>query len=204
MCRFFLWCSLFLGISAFGQVQWSKTLKELDLRGVTIDMRFIQGLKLTTHASDEVALSTQSEGEYQLQYVVVTQHEDRWLTVYPQRVPAFNTPNDKLSAHKVIAMTLEMQIPEAIVVEIEATRGAIDISGRYRELKVQLDEGSLKMTHRAEQSVIKTKGASVFLNVDSGMIESNTETGRVIGSILPNQNYRYQISSQNGPIYLNQ
>lgn len=167
-------------------------------------MRFIQGLKLTTHSSDEVALSTQSEGEYQLQYVVVTQHEDRWLTVYPQRVPAFNTLNDKLSAHKVIAMTLEMQIPEAIVVEIEATRGAIDISGRYRELKVQLDEGSLKMTHRAEQSVIKTKGASVFLNVESGMIESNTETGRVIGSILPNQNYRYQISSQNGPIYLNQ
>ena len=204
MFRILLWCTFFLGFSAFGQVQWNKTLKDLDLRGITIDMRFIQGLNLTTHRSADVLLNTQSEGEYQLQYVVVTQHENRWLTVYPQRVPAFNNLNDKLSAHKVIAMNLEMRVPESIVVEIEANQGKLEVSGLYRELNVQLDEGSLKLSHRAEQSTIKTKGASVHLNVASGTVDSKSEKGLVIGQITPNPDYLYTISSQYGPIYLNQ
>ncbi len=204
MFRVLLWCTFFLGFSAFGQVQWNKTLKDLDLRGITIDMRFIQGLTLSTHRSEDVLLNTQSEGEYQLQYVVVTQHENHWLTVYPQRAPSFNSYNDKLSAHKVIAMNLEIRVPESIKVEIEANQGKLNVSGLYRELYIQLDEGSLKMSHIAEQSTIKTKGASVYLNIDSGTVETKSKKGKVVGFIAPNQNYHYDISSQYGPIFLNQ
>jgi len=195
---------LCMGLMARGQVQWNKTLADLDLRGITIDMRFIQGLQLSTHASKDVLLNTKSEGEYQMQYVVVTQQEDQWLTVYPQRVPAFNAHNDKLSAHKVIAMTLEMRIPEAVLVEIEAQQGRLEVSGLYRELNVQLDEGSLVLSHRAEQSTIKTKTAAVYLNVPSGHLDSHLEKGRIFGTIKPNENYRYTVNSQSGSLYLNQ
>ncbi len=195
---------LCVGLVAHGQVQWNKTLSDLELRGITIDMRFIQGLQLSTHASKDVLLNTKSEGEYQMQYVVVTQQEDQWLTVYPQRVPAFNSLNDKLSAHKVIAMTLEMRIPEAVLVEIEAQQGRLEVSGLYRELNVQLDEGSLFMSHRAEQSTIKTKTAAVHLNVPSGHLDSHLEKGQIFGVINPNDNYRYTVSSQSGSLYLNQ
>jgi hypothetical protein len=199
-----LWCTFFLGFSAFGQVQWNKTLNELDLKGITIDMRFIHGLTLSTHRSKDVLLNTQSEGEYQLQYVVVTQYDNHWLTVYPQRAPSFKSYNDKLSAHKVIAMNLEIRVPEYIKVEIEANQGNLNVSGLYRELYIQIDEGSLKMSHIAEQSTIKTKGASVYLNIDSGTVETKSEKGKVVGFIAPNRNHHYDISSQYGPIFLNQ
>lgn len=204
MFKVLLWCTFFLGFSAFGQVQWNKTLNELDLKGITIDMRFIHGLTLSTHRSKDVLLNTQSEGEYQLQYVVVTQYDNHWLTVYPQRAPSFKSYNDKLSAHKVIAMNLEIRVPEYIKVEIEANQGNLNVSGLYRELYIQIDEGSLKMSHIAEQSTIKTKGASVYLNIDSGTVETKSEKGKVVGFIAPNRNHHYDISSQYGPIFLNQ
>ncbi len=204
MFKVLLWCTFFLGFSAFGQVQWNKTLNELDLKGITIDMRFIHGLTLSTHRSKDVLLNTQSEGEYQLQYVVVTQYDNHWLTVYPQRAPSFKSYNDKLSAHKVIAMNLEIRVPEYIKVEIEANQGNLNVSGLYRELYIQIDEGSLKMFHIAEQSTIKTKGASVYLNIDSGTVETKSEKGKVVGFIAPNRNHHYDISSQYGPIFLNQ
>lgn len=199
----YLWVSLgVLGLR--GQSQWQKTIKASAIDAIAIDLRFIQKLNVVTDSSDQILIKTFSEGEYRDDLIVIAKEEDSWLEIYPQWIPTFINPNDKLSAHKVRALSLEVVLPEGKTLEVRGEHAVVDVTGHYQKLFLRLGSGSVHMSHDSESSDVRTSTANVFLTIPSGDVHAESEIGQVIGTIPYNSQYYYQVSSKQGSIYLNQ
>ena len=199
----YLWVSLgVLGLR--GQSQWQKTIKASAIDAIAIDLRFIQKLSVVTDSSDQILIKTLSEGEYRDDLIVIAREEDNWLEVYPQWIPSFISPNDKLSAHKVRALSLELVIPEGKTIEVRGEHALIDVSGHYRQLFLRLGGGTVHMTHNSESSDVRTSSADIFLTIPSGDVHSASELGKVVGKVPYNPQFHYELATKQGSIYLNQ
>jgi hypothetical protein len=104
--------------SILAQSKWEKKIDAPEVHSLSIELGFIQNLMVSTGNSDQYVIKTTSEGEYRDQVMLVSKEVDHWLEIYPQWAPSFIAPNDKLSAHKVRALNLELIVPKGKTLEI--------------------------------------------------------------------------------------
>jgi hypothetical protein len=135
--------------------------------------------------------------------MLVSKEVDHWLEIYPQWAPSFIAPNDKLSAHKVRALNLELIVPKGKTLEIRGEQAVVSVLGEYKEVVLRLGSGRVNLEHSSEESDIRTDSADVFLTVPYGDIQASSVEGKVIGSIPLNTRFHYKLASEKGSIYLN-
>lgn len=189
--------------SILAQSKWEKKIDVPEVHSISIELGFIQNLMVSTGNSDQYVIKTTSEGEYRDQVMLVSKEVDHWLEIYPQWAPSFIAPNDKLSAHKVRALTLELIVPRGKTLEIRGEQAVVSVLGEYKEVILRLGSGRVNLEYSSEESDIRTDSADVFLTVPHGEIQASSSEGKVIGSIPLNTRFHYKLSSEKGSIYLN-
>jgi hypothetical protein len=189
--------------SLFAQSKWQKIIDAPEVHSLSIELGFIQNLLVSTGSSDHYVIKTTSEGEYRDQVMLVSKEVDQWLEIYPQWAPSFIAPNDKLSAHKVRALNLELIVPKGKTLEIRGERAVVSVLGEYKEVILRLGSGRVNLEYASEESDIRTDSADVFLTVPYGDIHASSIEGKVIGSIPLNTRFHYRLASEKGSIYLN-
>ena len=189
--------------SILAQSKWEKKIDAPEVHSLSIELGFIQNLMVSTGNSDQYVIKTTSEGEYRDQVMLVSKEVDHWLEIYPQWAPSFIAPNDKLSAHKVRALTLELTVPRGKTLEIRGEQAVVSVLGEYKEVILRLGSGRVNLEYSSEESDIRTDSADVFLTVPHGEIQASSSEGKVIGSIPLNTRFHYKLSSEKGSIYLN-
>lgn len=189
--------------SILAQSKWEKKIDAPEVHSLSIELGFIQSLMVSTGNSDQYVIKTTSEGEYRDQVMLVSKEVDHWLEIYPQWTPSFIAPNDKLSAHKVRALNLELIVPKGKTLEIRGEQAVVSVSGEYKEVVLRLGSGRVNLEYFSEESDIRTDSADVFLTVPYGDIQASSTEGKVIGSIPLNTRFQYKLASEKGSIYLN-
>ena len=189
--------------SILAQSKWVKKIDAPEVHSLTIELGFIQNLMVSTSNSDQYIIKTTSEGEYRDQVMLVSKEVDHWLEIYPQWAPSFIAPNDKLSAHKVRALNLELIVPKGKTLEIRGEQAVVSVLGEYKEVVLRLGSGRVNLEYSSEESDIRTDSADVFLTVPHGDIQASSAEGKVIGSIPFNTRFHYKLASEKGSIYLN-
>ena len=189
--------------SILAQSKWEKKIDAPQVHSLSIELGFIQNLMVSTGTSDQYIIKTTSEGEYRDQVMLVSKEVDHWLEIYPQWAPSFITPNDKLSAHKVRALSLELIVPKGKTLEIRGEQAVVSVLGKYKEVVLRLGSGRVNLKYSSEESDIRTDSADVFLTVPHGDIQASSAEGKVIGNIPLNTRFHYKLASQKGSIYLN-
>jgi hypothetical protein len=189
--------------SLLAQSKWEKTIDAPEVHSLSIELGFIQNLLVSTGNSDQYVIKTTSEGEYRDQVMLVSKEVDHWLEIYPQWAPSFIAPNDKLSAHKVRALNLELVVPKGKTIEIRGEQAVVSVLGEYKEVVLRLGSGRVNLEYSSEESDIRTDSADVFLTVPHGDIQASSSEGKVIGSIPLNTRFHYKLASEKGSIYLN-
>ena len=189
--------------SILAQSKWEKKIDAPEVHSLSIELGFIQNLMVSTGNSDQYVIKTSSEGEYRDQVMLVSKEVDHWLEIYPQWAPSFIAPNDKLSAHKVRALSLELIVPKGKTLEIRGEQAVVSVQGEYKEVVLRLGSGQVNLRYSSEESDIRTDSADVFLTVPYGDIQASSVEGKVIGSIPLNTRFHYKLASQKGSIYLN-
>lgn len=189
--------------SLFAQSKWQKIIDAPEVHSLSIELGFIQNLLVSTGSSDQYVIKTTSEGEYRDQVMLVSKEVDQWLEIYPQWAPSFIAPNDKLSAHKVRALNLELIVPKGKTLEIRGERAVVSVLGEYKEVILRLGSGRVNLEYASEESDIRTDSADVFLTVPYGDIHASSIEGKVIGSIPLNTRFHYRLATEKGSIYLN-
>ena len=188
--------------SLLAQSKWEKTIDAPEVHSLSIELGFIQKLLVSTCNSDQYIIKTTSEGEYRDQVMLVSKEVDHWLEIYPQWAPSFIAPNDKLSAHKVRALNLELVVPKGKTLEIRGEQAVVSVLGEYKEVVLRLGSGRVNLEYSSEESDIRTDSADVFLTVPHGDIQASSTEGKVIGSIPLNTRFHYKLASEKGSIYL--
>ena len=159
-------------------------------------------VELNTTNSSEIIVEARMEGEYQDDLWVPIRQDGSTLTISTSFNPLFEHPNDKLSAHKVVAIALKISIPKGQRVQLLGTIADVKIQGFYRELDVQLSTGKCTLDIRGEKASVKTQKGDIVLKNNMGSGEVESRFGQVFGKLDNSYACRYSLHTVEGNIRL--
>ncbi len=119
-----------------GQKSVEKSVDVTSVSKIVLDASNLFGVSLSTIKGSQVFLDTQMEGEYQEKYINSVKKEGTTLYIGVERAPAFHDINDKLSAHKVVSVHLDIAVPEFKEVVVYGDYTSISARGKYKLLEL--------------------------------------------------------------------
>ncbi|MEM9362870.1 MAG: hypothetical protein AAGA43_09550 [Bacteroidota bacterium] len=189
--------------SVSGQKLLRKTLVGSHVSSIVIDAKNCYQVKLETTDTHELRVNASIEGEYSKDLVVNIETEGNSILVSTGFHPNFIFPNDKLSAHKVISIALEVKIPQYKEVAVYGTNSNVMAKGDYRNLTVKLSDGDCEIIDVGETVDVLTQKGNIWLTTGSGIVEAISDYGKVFKNSVPKGDKHYTLQSKEGNIYLN-
>ncbi|MCJ7466401.1 MAG: hypothetical protein MUO53_06870 [Maribacter sp.] len=200
MKTIFLW--VLLGTLHFlhGQKIIKKTILNPNISLIQIDANNCYEIRIKTAKSEELSIEAVIDGEYNKDQLVSLRQQGAGILIETGFQPNFIAPNDKLSAHKVISISLTIRLPEDKNVEVFGTNSTVRITGTYENLKVVLDDGRCYLEQVSRSAVISTKSGDIIANCAEGTINALSKYGTVHRDSIPQGKNYYSLTSTTGNI----
>ena len=188
--------------NVFGQKLVRKALIDPQITSIHVNAHFCYQIAMETYTGDEVQVLANIEGEYAPDLFVALTESGSTIFVDAGFQPNFINPNDKLSAHKVISIALQIKLPEYREVHVYGTNCNVEASGKYGKLEVKLDDGQCTIRDVAEYVEVTTQKGDILLTIPKGNITANSNYGEIFREVIPRGDNRYILQSIEGNIHL--
>jgi len=147
----------------------------------SIDILTDEVFKITITATNtnRIRLITHSEGEYFNQILVQTKVDNGNLSIktsYPQELTG---GFDKLSAHKVFSLELELEIPKDLEISVDSNIASLITTGTFNQLTANLKDGYCDLREFAGNATINTYDGNIRVETASGLVEAVSRNGKV-------------------------
>ncbi len=185
---------------AAGQKVIKKSLLNTNTSHIQIDTNNFFEVVVNTSSEHEIVLEAFIDGEYQKDLGLEIAEYGNTVMVSAAFQPHFSFPNDKLSAHKVISISLHVLIPEFKEVYLFGTSANITVEGYYKNLKVSLNDGRCIIKEVGENVVATTQSGAISLEIGSGKIIADSKYGTIDQEDIPDGNDQYALHSATGNI----
>lgn len=193
-----LFCAGLLPVNA--QRVINKSLVTKHARFFYIDAGLVHKVLLNTNSSQEIQIQASAEGEYQNEIVLDIQESGSEIYIGTIFSPEFKVKNDKLSAHKVISIAMEISVPEELSVNLKGVYTHLEASGKYKLLQVDLQDGSCDLDRLYGEIRVTSNSGAISLESNSGVVDAATEYGKLQSDDLPLGNSAYFLRSTHGDI----
>ena len=177
-----------------------KSLVNKHARFFYIDSSLAYKVLLKTNSSQEINIRATIEGEYQNEIILNIQESESQLAISTSFSPQFQFKNDKLSAHKVVSIAMEISVPEEISVQLSGDYTNLSASGSYKLLEVNLKDGRCYLDQTRGEIHVDTKSGDIILESTEGYVEASSEYGRIEADQLPLGEAVYRLKSTRGNI----
>lgn len=159
--------------SLFAQKKLFKEYDVSDTDTVFIESDEIFQIKFTTAQTDKIAIYTQIEGETFENALLHTEIVNGVLKITTGYTPDFVPFNDKLSAHKILSIVLEVILPEGLVIDVYSTLASVYAQGNYKKARINLGRGGCYLSNFRFRE-------SVYINTISGNIVVETTNTKIL------------------------
>ncbi|MFD0863459.1 hypothetical protein ACFQ1M_14685 [Sungkyunkwania multivorans] len=159
-------------------------------------------LDVNTHAENKIVIEAAVAGEYQNDLLVSIKELENRLQIGADFQPMFKDPNDKLSAHKVVSISMKIWLPENRQLKIRGNYTNTKITGVYQDLQVQLNDGSCRLRQVAANVVVSTLDGDIHISQISGEVNATSRHGRIVQEKISSGNSQLLLKSINGNIYI--
>ncbi|MGW9684335.1 hypothetical protein [Flagellimonas sp. 2504JD1-5] len=196
---------LTLWFFSFANLQGQKLVKKAlsnTTEYIQIDAEFCYQVNLLTSKTEEVVVKATMEGEYAKDLVVSIEEEGATMLISTRFQPNFINPNDKLSAHKVISIALEINLPEYKDVFVYGTNSNLSAIGKYKRLKAKLSDGKCTLVNVSETVEVTTQKGDIIVTVPSGNIFAKSTYGEIFEEDIPNGDNQFTLNTIEGEIHL--
>ncbi|MCB0371432.1 MAG: hypothetical protein KDD31_00315 [Muricauda sp.] len=201
--RGLVFIALFLAmLSASGQKLVKKAFIDSHIDFIQIDSQYCYRVDLKTARTDEVTVSASIEGEYAKDLLISIEESGTTALISAGFQPLFINPNDKLSAHKVVSIAIEVSVPEYMDVAIFGTNSDVYATGKYENLSVTLSDGRCTLTNVSETVEVLTQKGDIWLTIPNGDILAETSYGHIEDGIIPFGHNQFVLKSVEGNIHL--
>ncbi len=197
---FFLGC--FAVVQLQGQKLVKKALVNAETEYIQIDSRFCYQVNLYTSKTEEVIVEASIEGEYAKDLIIAIEEQGINLEISAKFQPNFTNPNDKLSAHKVISIALDVSLPEYKNVFVFGTNSNVSATGTYKKLKVKLSDGRCSLDNVNETVEVTTQKGDILLTIPSGNINAKSIYGKIFSEDIPDGDNQFTLNTIEGEIHL--
>ncbi|GGD51705.1 hypothetical protein GCM10011361_17990 [Muriicola marianensis] len=187
---------------ACGQKIVKKAMLLPHITSIQIEAQHFSEVQLTTTPGVELQLEATMEGEYQKDIGIEMTEDGNTLTISGSFQPFFEAPNDKLSAHKVVAVSLQVRVPEDQIVAVYGTNTRVMAGGIFRELEIVLSDGQCSLENPEGFIRATTLSGDIFLSAETGVVKAESKYGKVDIPELPVGKNRFNLESVRGDIYV--
>lgn len=167
---------------------------------ITVELNQVYSVVLKSTKESTVSIKATSEGEYANSFVVANFEQENTLIVVGDVSFLFKEEQDKLGAHKVHAISLEITVPENFPVQFKSGAGTIKASGFYSNLAINQLSGYCFLTAVSGNIAVQTHSANIYVAAKSGTVYSETNAGYVRKEKLRKGKSVFRLKTLNGNI----
>ena len=181
----------------------NKVEKELFSKGIetiVIDGNQVFKISVVTSNSDKIVIHSVLDGEYQDQFQIVTKQHNDSLKLSLKRLPFTTKTDDKRNAHKVVAATLKLELPESLELNIISDIGSVDLRGRFNSMYIQLKQGHCTVDGTVKKATINTFDGYIRVTTVNAKVNAFSNNGNVSIDTFAATNSLWELQSINGDI----
>jgi len=183
--RIFIALLLFLpATAAIAQKRLSQTYDATSIKELYINSNEIFEITMTAADTDQITVHTIIDGEIFASTLLNTTTANNVLNITTGKTPDYEPFNDKLSAHKVMAIELEITVPVGLDISVYSTLAGVDTHGAFGEVHIDLGRGHFKGEgfRFRESATINTISGSIHLDTDKAKVTAQSRNGTIVVS----------------------
>lgn len=193
---------LFIAFGATAQKRVKKVVLDQSIKAIQIDATNCYVIMLHTSKDNTVEVDARMDGEYSDDLELTMTETGNTLVLGAGFQPIFINPNDKLSAHKVVSIALDIVVPMWKNVEVYGTNARVVVYGDYNNLDVVLSDGTCVLNNVSQNVEVKTQSGNIVVNADKAEIIARTKYGELSNNPISGGLNRYTLHSVTGNIEL--
>lgn len=194
----------FVGInSSLGQKLIVKEFSAQGLQKLSIIDDSIFNIKIISSERESVKLEVHISGEHSEAIIIEEILLNGQLSLKTAVMPYFTFEDDKLAAHKIMAIEAALYIPETISVEIKSKLASLETTGKIPKLSVALQKGSCTLIDFLGNSHIKTVDGNINITAQKEVFgKAISKNGTVENAISKRGKFLVEAETVNGNIYM--
>ncbi len=200
MRSFFVFFVLFIGLSVFAQKETSSIIDANGITAVVIKSDEVFKIQISTAPVKTITVKTRTDGEYFNNISMDSEVSGETLVLTSRFREILQSGFDKLSAHKVFAMEVEIEVPEGLSVELISNLASVYAEGEYEKIFVQLKSGFCKLREFHGDALINTYDGNVEVETSNAVVEACSRHGTVETASNAYGQHAIYITSINGNI----
>lgn len=193
---------LFFVLSFWANSQ-SVLVKEIDadnLSTIMVDGNQIFNISVCTSSVDRIKMESKVDGEYQSQFQIISKLQNDSLFVDLEQFSFTDIADDKRNAHKMVAVTLELEIPENLKLNIFSDVGSVNLNGNFNSIFIELSQGYCIVKGSTNEAVINTIDGNISVKTNNSLVEASSNHGEVSIDEFNNGTSIWKLQSINGNI----
>lgn len=199
----FLLILTFVVADAISQKTLEKQFDASEITHLAIYSEMISKLTIVSEKTDKISIVTKVTGENFENVVVTASEENKTLRIGTAYSPYFIAQNDKLAAHKVISIEMQMTIPEFLNIEVETKIASVKASGKYAEFRASLEYGNCELINFLGDAGLKSWHGNIIVYARKNIWgKAFSQKGTVINSLPSKGKYSILAESMEGDISL--
>ncbi|WP_405211349.1 hypothetical protein [Dokdonia sp. Asnod2-E02] len=173
--------SILVTMSLYAQKRLTQTYDATAIKELYINSNEIFKIKITTGEVREITVATIIDGETFASTLLNTSTNDGVLKITTGKTPDYIPFNDKLAAHKVLAIELEITIPRGLDVSIYSTLASVDTYGKLGQVRIDLGRGHFKGEEFRfrESAKINTISGSIYVSSNLVNVTAQSRNGKI-------------------------
>lgn len=188
---------------AFSQKVLQKEFEIQDIEKLTLNVDEVFSVRVTAKNTDKILVITTVQGENYENVVVNTSEENKNLILSTGYSPFFTLENDKLAAHKVISIGMEIIVPRDMELHLSSMLASVIVKGDYKMVYIGLENGSCNLIDFSGNASLQTKSGSITVTAKgntSGIAIS--KSGSTLNELPERGKYFIKAESTTGAISL--
>lgn len=175
--------ALFITTSVVAQKRISQTYSVDSISELFIDSNEVFKITISVTDTDVITIHTIIDGETFASTLLNTTTENNILKITTGKTPDYIPFNDKLSAHKVISIELEITIPKGLDLSIYSTLAAVKTKGQLGQVRVDLGRGYFigEQFRFRESAIVNTLSGNINISSsDKALVTGQSRSGSVV------------------------
>lgn len=124
---------------------------------IAIESDAISMITLRSHQLDYISIYIRVDGETVENSIITTSTTETQLTIGTDFTPYFQPFNDKLAAHKVLAIEMIIMVPERMQIQIRSSLASVEGNGSFAYLKTELEMGWVRLEYFKGNATLHSK-----------------------------------------------
>ncbi|WP_040559598.1 DUF4097 family beta strand repeat-containing protein [Kordia algicida OT-1] len=183
--------------ACFAQKITQQTITIDGIEEIRINTEKIFQLNIFSTNDPFIKIETSMEGEYYQDVNVITATKNKQLQLSCELAEGFQMPNDKLSAHKVFSIKMNLYLPKKLKVQLEGYETQVYIKGNYQKFLAVLLSGNVTLEDFSAEAKIQSKKGNIHL---TNKKQLDFETKKPQEIIFYKNGKRIELKANNGKI----